>query len=777
MVSTGFLRASSHAIRSFFARWRDYCDYLNSPGNHTGNMSHTLSTVLLACTFLAAVPAADGGIDQARAEFQNPAAGFRAKPLNQRAYPDGAAMATDLAAGRWGGVNAGYPDGFKDYLHDPEGWKRYLSWMEAIQQQGLTAWIYDERGYPSGRAGGLVLKARPDLEAQALFHTTTFVNTAVKPKQKDDPIGIAPTVWKLPEGKPFLVVAYPLAQNALDVEGEAIDVTAAVVDGTLRTTLPATEWNNWRLHAFVQNRLYDGTHAPLTGGPMPNIIDPEAVRLFIEATHGEFYRRCQPYFGKTITATFTDEVSLNTGFLSDAVQPHAAVAWYHGLPELFRQRTGRDIRACLPALFDDAIPNAAALRCAFYDLLGEQVASSYYKQVREWCAAHGIISTGHLLWEESLIYHAHFYGNAFPSLRELDWPGIDVLWCKYGQAAGSHTDGGAVTPKLASSAAHLWGRARTMSESFWDTKRALVPIDHVIEHYAWQAVMGINTLTTITVQDQYPADELARFNDTVGRLNAALTQGRFTADVALLYPIASVQAAFKPTNRHVHFHDDNPVAAEVDRAWRRATEVTLASQRDFDYLDEEVLAAATIEPGRLVFGGNQYAVLVLPHVTTMRLASLRKLAEFTAAGGTVITYRTTPSQRADAGPATEFNTLADSLWGGSNSRAIHAATDAALSRVLKTSGIPSLSLHPANSEVNYQHRILADGDLFYVLNTGLEPMSGDFTFRAAGRAEVWNPFDGTTLPVESTNSGAHSTLNLSLPPRRGVMVVFRRTSP
>jgi hypothetical protein len=737
-------------------------------------MSQPFSTFLLACTFLAPASAVEGSVEQTRAAFQNPPAEFRARPLNQRNYPSGTEMVTDLVAGRWGGINAGYPDGFKGYLHDQAGWERYLSWLGALEKQGLTAWIYDERGYPSGRAGGLVLKGRPDLEAQALFHATTFVNTATKSKKAGEASGVAPTEWKLPAGRPFLVVAYPLAQNARDIEGEPIDLTAAVVDGTLTTTLPNTAWNQWRLHAFIQNRLYDGTHAPLTGGPMPNIIDPEAVRLFIEATHGEFYKRCQPFFGKTITATFTDEVSLNTGFLSDAVQPHAAVAWYHGLPDVYRQRTGRDIRTCLPALFDDAIPDAVALRCSFYDMLGEQVASSYYKQVREWCAAHGVVSTGHPLWEESLIYHAHFYGNIFPSYRELDWPGIDVLWCKYGQAAGSHADGGAITPKLASSAAHLWNRARTISESFWDTKRATTSIDQVIEHYAWQAVMGINTITTITVQDQYPAEDLARFNDTVGRLNAALTQGRFAADVAMLYPIASVQAAFKPTNRHVHFHDDNPVAAEVDRSWRRATEVALAHQRDFDYIDEEVLIATTVEQGRLVFNGNRYAVLVLPHVTTLRLASLRKLIAFTAAGGTVITYRTTPSQRADVGPASEFDALADSLWGGSGTRTIHTATDNALGRALKAAGTPALTVSPASEAVNYQHRTLVDGDMFYVLNTGLTPVSGTFTFHATGASELWDPFAGTTTTVTAAASNEFSRLDLSLPPRRGIIVTFSR---
>lgn len=703
-----------------------------------------------------------------RAGFAQPEAPFRAKPLNQRKYPDGTSLMKDLKAGRWGGMNAVYPQGFS-YLKDEAGWLRYGSYLQAVREQGMTAWIYDEDGYPSGKAGRQVLEGRPDLEAQGLFVATQFVKSGVTGGKAS-----AETVWKLPPGKPFYVVAFPLAQNAIDFEGTPLDLTAMARDGELRTTLPATRWGGWRLMAFVQNRLYVGTHAVPTGAPYPNMLDPEAVRRFLDITHERYYARFAEYFGKTITASFTDEVSLMTGFLSDTDQPHPAIAWYHGLPDLFKKRTGRDIRECLPALVDDTVPEAAWWRCAFYDMLGQQIADAYYQQVRDWCARHGIASAGHLLWEESLIYHAHFYGNAFPSLKALDWPGIDVLWCKYGQAAGSHTDGGAVTPKLASSVSALYGRPYTMSEAFWDTRRQQTPIEEVMEHYSWQAAMGINTLTTITVQDEYPAEELGRFNDLVGRLNRVLGDGRPVAEVGILYPMASVQAHFKPTNRHVHFVDDNPKAADVDRAWRRVTELTLSAQRDFFYLDEDTLEGAKVENGELVFGNQRFRVLVLPHVTTLRLGSLRQLKRFVDAGGTLVSYATVPSVRADGADRAEFATLVDALWGQASKTVRHTVTEAAFTRAIQTSGTPDLRVSPSTPAINYQRRSLPQAEVYYVINNDTRPFKGTFTFEAKGKAEVWNPFDGTTTAVKAKRTSQGAAVELTLPARRGLFVVFAR---
>ncbi|MDD2599020.1 MAG: hypothetical protein PHO37_07335 [Kiritimatiellae bacterium] len=591
--------------------------------------------------------------DPLKKGFANPAAAYRALPMEGRNFRGPPAeRAEKLAKGRWGGLHSSVHG--SPYLQNVDGWGKFRETMEALKERELISWIYDEQFYPSGRAGGLTLKDHPEFEAQGLFYTSLVVRVEAPGERQQ-------TQWQLPAGTPFYVAAMPLDQDLRWVEAMPLDLTAQVANSTLTVTLPADP-PNWRLVAFVQNRLYDGTHAPITGGkPFPNALDPAATRRFIDVTYEAYKRECGSHFGTTVKAFFGDEVSLMSGYLGDTKvsYPSPAVAWYHGLPALFKSRYGYDIREALPAIFEDDMSATVRKRSDFYSLISHQIADAYFKQISDWCAANGVISVAHLLWEESLIYHASFYGSVFPSFKAITWPGIDVLGCNYGRTSGAHTEGGAVTPKLASSVAHLFDRTRVMSESFCFVKRPTT-IEEVIAHYAWQAVLGVNALTTISVQDTYDDAELGVLNDTVGRMNYLLTQGRFATDVAILYPSASLWAGFKPMARHIGFLADNPEAKLVDDAWREASFQTLAGPRDFDYLDEEVLCSAHIGE-KIVFGQSAYSVIILPGVTALSLESLDRLCCFAESGGTVIAYRGGLQHRSDAGPLSVWQERAEAL--------------------------------------------------------------------------------------------------------------------
>jgi hypothetical protein len=57
---------------------------------------------------------------------------------------------------------------FKDYMRSEEQWRIFLTGLKVAEELGLHLWLYDEEGYPSGAAGGLVLERNPDLEAIGL---------------------------------------------------------------------------------------------------------------------------------------------------------------------------------------------------------------------------------------------------------------------------------------------------------------------------------------------------------------------------------------------------------------------------------------------------------------------------------------------------------------------------------------------------------------------------------------------------------------------------------
>ncbi len=709
----------------------------------TKTMFGTIS-LMLALT----LPGRSAGLDQLKTGFMNPTAEYRPIPMDFD-QSDPGKSGEELKQGAWGGALFNYPHGGPTYLSDQAGWDSFEASVRACREKGLLVWIYDEMGYPSGRAGGLVLKDHPEYDAQGLFYDSTDFAVGKEPREIE---------WRIPEGKPYYVgVGGVDWAGHVDAEN-ATDVTDKARDGVLHLEL---EPGVWRIMAFVQNRLYEGTHGPITFGQMPNLMDPDAVRRFIEITYDGYYARCGDQFGKEIRAIFTDEPSLQGGFLTQDIQPHPTLNWWGGLPEMFQRRNGYDIRKALPAMFNPAGPETARMRCDYYSTMAQAVGDAYFGQIGDWCRAHKIAFTGHLVWEESLIYHCNFYGSVFPSLAQMDWPGIDVLGCGYGCTSGAHTEGGPVTPKLISSAAHIYGKKRTMSESFCFVT-GKTPIEELMAHVNWQWVLGINSLVTLSIQNAYPPETLKRLNDYTGRLSFMLTQGKPVIETAVLYPIASAWADFHPTNRHVSYLEDNPKAKDVDDAWREASKEVLACRRDFDYLDEDALGKAQVSGGKIRIGQCAYSVLVLPHVTTLKYSSLQKIAKFAASGGKVISYGAVPVNREDAGPADEFHALVERLWDGG--KVVQVATLGALGKAL---GRPDVQISPETREVYYQHRALAGGDVYFLVNNSKEPVSGTFSFRAQGKPQVWDPSTGETRVVKATGP-----LKLSLKPRSGLFVVF-----
>ena len=70
-----------------------------------------------------------------------------------------------------GGVVCNMP--FDNYMQDAGTWKQFREFIRTCRALGLRVWLYDEKGYPSGFAGGQVLARRPDLEAIGLYRDET----------------------------------------------------------------------------------------------------------------------------------------------------------------------------------------------------------------------------------------------------------------------------------------------------------------------------------------------------------------------------------------------------------------------------------------------------------------------------------------------------------------------------------------------------------------------------------------------------------------------------
>ncbi len=81
----------------------------------------------------------------------------------------------------------------------------------------------------------------------------------------------------------------------------------------------------------------------------------------------------------------------------------------------------------------------------------------------------------------------------------------------------------------------------------------------------------------------------------------------------------------------------------------------------------------------------------------------------------------------------------------------------------------------ADTTLLFVHRVLADGDLYYVNNRNDRAEDVDATFRVSGReAELWPADTGTREAASFRIAGGRTTVPLHLEPWGAVFVVFRK---
>jgi hypothetical protein len=500
----------------------------------------------------------------------------------QQATPEAMRQLKDLGLG---GIVCNVS--FGEYLRSDAHWRTMTQVVESCKQVGLRVWIYDEDGYPSGGAGGLVLEGHPEYEALALTY---------------DPSRAAP---------------------------------------------------------FVVRAAYEHTHASnnyYAARRYPNLIDAGAVERFIETTHEAYYERLRAHFGTTIEALFTDEPSLmavNIGPLPEAirakvrvadqldpnVRPLASVPWVADLPALYEQRYGQGLMAVRQSLFEGDSAEDREVRVRYWSLVAELLAERYYGTIQQWAGAHGVASSGHILWEEMVIHHPALEGNSLKVLGRMDIPGLDLLTSN--PEAAIYT--GWMTATLPASAALLNGGRRVMTEvsDFSETMAGKPPasVSDMCATAGWQAALGVTEYTLYYNRQQRTPAEYRAYGAFVGRLNALLREARPAPRVLLYYPIVDAWAEYKPVAEKLTAESQAPRLCRVVDSFMDLGQRMTRGQASFVLADHEVLAGARIEDNVLCVGEQRFTTVVLPAGATLPSGAAGALECFAARGGCVLRER------------------------------------------------------------------------------------------------------------------------------------------
>lgn len=647
-----------------------------------------------------------------------------ASPWLPKALPGEARFGSYLADGKAG---PGAPPSL-GYM-TPQWFSAMRSVLDIAKRNGRFATYYDEVGFPSGSADHTIppsfyrkLLRRAELTVSGGQHYTFDLSSG---------------------DRPLAVVALNTATD------ERVDLLALAKDGNISWTAPH---GNWRVQRYFVTTSNANPTSPDYYGAA-DYLDPAATRWFIEHSYDRAYQGLSGYFGSIIKFTFFDDV----GILPDEKTWNAAIA------DRFEKITGKPAALYYPALWQDIGPETAAARVGFFKARAELLGETFPKLITDWAHAHGVRSTGHAPGNYDL-QPTDTVGDPFKFYAYTDVPMADVLW-----GIGFARSGF----KLVSSVSAQRDLPLTAAETF-SVDNDANGYRRLIELF----VRGFNHFITGARVPSHPRGTGAELSQWAGRSSYLLEGGRHVADIAVLFPIESLEAFYS-------FNAPGNVAglpwgtyAYHDADYQAVGEMLMSDlHRDFTFVHPDALGSdkLQVEGQKLVMENKvnreQYRAIVMPGGAVLSVAALRKIKAFWDAGGTVIATSLLPSHSAEFGKDAEVRQLVAAMFGDAPGKgeepAIHRNAaggqavflakpsvellGATLNR-LKLSPDVAFRGNPAptsgNGVFGYIHRQRDGKDIYYFGNSSDTPIDTVVTVRGRiSGVQLWNPHDGSVKAV------------------------------
>lgn len=363
--------------------------------------------------------------------------------------------------------------------------------------------------------------------------------------------------------------------------------------------------------------------------PLPDMLHPDAVKKFIEFTHEEYFRRFPDDFGTVIKFAFMDEPGYIPGTLT-------RIPWCADFAEEFTARKNYDILPYLPdilALHMD--PATVRARLDYYDVLSRLFTERFTQPLQKWCREHGLISGGHMDGEDEPARNVfQTYGQIMRTLRTLDMPGVDLIWRQIWQGDRLHT-----FPKFASSVAHQCGNQYVIGELF-SIYGAGLTFQQMRFLVAYVIVCGVNTLAASSLPSSTRGQRIEGLRPFFGAVNPAWQYSDgFHKWASRLCTLA---ANSTPKVENALFYDTRSLqilprlAGYASERQEHIAQRLREQQCDFDYIDDDVLAEAVIDPAGIRVGQAVYKRIILPPNALMSEAAQQRLEFLRSCGAEII---------------------------------------------------------------------------------------------------------------------------------------------
>jgi hypothetical protein len=559
--------------------------------------------------------------------------------------------------------------------------------------------------------------------------------------------------------KDVAVIAVPDTDDRhIDTLDQIVNLTSRATDGKLNWDVPAGKWTILR---FVCSNT----------GQMLVVPSPKSKGLFIDFLDPEATKRHFRYFMDRLGITSDNGAESGLAFCDlDSMELDHGTVWTDNMFDIFKKQRGYSVENYLPLLVGWTMKDVSdKVSYDFKQVVSEQLIFSHYRTGTEFLKQYGVElaaeagGPGAPIWNTCPV-------DALKALGSVSVPRGE-FWIRHRNM---------FLVKEVSSATHIYGKKLVDAESLTTWRRWKdSPFD--VKQYIDRAYgEGLNNLTFHTFANTNPADGLPGrtyhagydinpsvtwweksrpFIDYISRCNYLLQQGLFVADVCCYY--GDQAPNFFPA---YHSVPTRPRLKGLDRGY------------DYDVVNSDViLNRMSVKNGRITLpDGMSYTVLALPEQEDMPLSVLRKLETLIAKGATIIGAKPTrmPGLNVSDSDRKTFESLTTKLWDAPNGKIIASIT---INDILATMG--KGKDFDGGSALDYIHRSLDIGELYFVYNESDVAVTTDVRFRVSGglHPELWNPADGTQLSVSNfTENDGYTRFPLTLPPFGSVFVMFNK---
>ena len=427
----------------------------------------------------------------------------------------------------------GLPD---NLIYMSSEWLDFVAFaVKKAAELNMQVVLYDEGMYPSGSAHGMVVGANAEYASRGLR--------------------------RIFDGAPLV------AGDIVVFEQDGVRYVDGFTGGTIRG-----------VH-FGEDDGEAG--AP----PSADLLNADAMRLFIELTHEKYYSVLSAYFGNTIIGMFTDEPCIKGRRVASDILP-----WGAGFLDYYLSCGGHLMD--IPKFWEDGIERKKYEK-AIYNRLCE----TYYDPISRWCEDKKIALMGHPEHSDDIGLQRYFHV-----------PGQDVVWRFVAPENDTALKGAHSTQaKCTSDSARHSGKRRNSNECFGACNRDNIPWNFTYEdmkwYIDWLCVRGVNML--IPHAFYYSVVGARRFErpPDVGPNNVWWSNYKVTSNYIkrLCWLMTDSYNAAKVA----------VLCGENGLDWQE-TAALYRNQVEFNYLEDMYICGDNIRNGKIHVRDNVYDMLLVP---------------------------------------------------------------------------------------------------------------------------------------------------------------------